>query len=88
MDYATFDDVLVFDTTYWTNAYKKHFVILVGVSNHFTTTIFGCALLSKEMEETYSWVLATFVESMDGKRPISVVIDEDLTMCNAIRKYF
>lgn len=88
MDYATFDDVLVFDTTYWTNAYKKHFVILVGVSNHFTTTIFECALLSKEMEETYNWVLATFVESMDGKRPISVVIDEDLTMCNAIRKYF
>ncbi|KAF7151325.1 hypothetical protein RHSIM_Rhsim02G0074600 [Rhododendron simsii] len=28
MDYAAFGDVLVFDMTYWTNAYKKQFVIL------------------------------------------------------------
>ncbi|KAI8530690.1 hypothetical protein RHMOL_Rhmol11G0079100 [Rhododendron molle] len=88
MDYAAFGDVLVFDTTYRTNAYKKPFVILVGVSNNFMTTIFGCALLSKETEETYNWVLATFLEAMDGKRPISVVTDGDLAMRNAIRNIF
>ena len=27
-DYLCFDDVLMFDTTYWTNAYNKPFVIL------------------------------------------------------------
>ncbi|KAI8572373.1 hypothetical protein RHMOL_Rhmol01G0193400 [Rhododendron molle] len=88
MDYAAFGDVLVFDTTYRTNAYKKPFVILAGVSNNFTTTIFGCALLSKEAEDTYNWVLSTFLEAMDGKRPISVVIDGDLAMRNAIRDIF
>ncbi|KAI8537876.1 hypothetical protein RHMOL_Rhmol09G0058300 [Rhododendron molle] len=88
MDYAAFGDVLVFDTTYRTNAYKKPFVILAGVSNNFMTTIFGCALLSKETEETYNWVLATFLEAMDGKRPISVVTDGDLAMRNAIRNIF
>ncbi|XP_058211527.1 protein FAR1-RELATED SEQUENCE 5-like [Rhododendron vialii] len=88
MDYAAFGDVLVFDTTYRTNAYKKPFVILAGVSNNFTTTIFGCALLSKETEDTYNWVLSTFLEAMDGKRPISMVTDGDLAMRNAIRNIF
>ncbi|KAL7204858.1 hypothetical protein ACSBR2_017883 [Camellia fascicularis] len=31
-DYLCFGDVLMFDTTYWTNAYNKPFVILQGVS--------------------------------------------------------
>ncbi|KAI8551044.1 hypothetical protein RHMOL_Rhmol06G0154200 [Rhododendron molle] len=45
LDFAAFSDVLVFDTTYRTNAYKKPFVILCGVSNHYMSIIFGCALL-------------------------------------------
>ncbi|KAI8572264.1 hypothetical protein RHMOL_Rhmol01G0184700 [Rhododendron molle] len=88
MDYIAFGDVLVFDMIYRTNAYKKPFVILAGVSNNFMTTIFGCALLSKEIKETYSWVLATFLKAMDGKRPNSVVTDGDLAMRNAIRNIF
>ncbi|XP_058219904.1 protein FAR1-RELATED SEQUENCE 5-like [Rhododendron vialii] len=88
MDYTAFRDMLVFDTTYWTNVYKKPFVILAGVSNNFMTTIFGCALLLKETEETYNWVLATFLEAMDGKRPISVVRDGGFVMRNAIRNIF
>ncbi|XP_028108168.1 protein FAR1-RELATED SEQUENCE 5-like [Camellia sinensis] len=80
MDYAAFGDVLVFDTTYRTNAYKKPFVILAGVSNHFMTTIFGCALLPDETMETYTWVLEMLMEAMDGKRPISVATDGDRAM--------
>ncbi|KAF7113034.1 hypothetical protein RHSIM_RhsimUnG0167300 [Rhododendron simsii] len=79
MDYAAFGDVLVFNTTYRTNAYKKPFVILAGVRNKFMMTIFGCALLSKETKDTYNWVLSTFLEVMDGKQPISVVTDADFT---------
>ncbi|KAF7150027.1 hypothetical protein RHSIM_Rhsim02G0127400 [Rhododendron simsii] len=66
MDYATFGDVLVFDTTYRTNAYKKPFVILASVSNQFMATIFGCALLSKETEKTCNWVLEMFMEAVDA----------------------
>ncbi|XP_028083279.1 protein FAR1-RELATED SEQUENCE 5-like [Camellia sinensis] len=65
----------VVDTTYRRNAYKKPFVILAGVSNHFLTTIFGCALLPDETIVTFTWVM--LMEAMDGKRPISVVIDSD-----------
>ncbi|KAI8551129.1 hypothetical protein RHMOL_Rhmol06G0161400 [Rhododendron molle] len=67
LDYAAFGDVLVFDTTYRTNAYKKSFVMLCGVSNHYTSIIFGCALLSNETTETYMWVLETLMEAMDDK---------------------
>ncbi|KAF7116719.1 hypothetical protein RHSIM_RhsimUnG0017300 [Rhododendron simsii] len=78
MDYAAFGDVLIFDTTYRTNAYKKPFVILAGVSNHFLTTIFGCALLVDETFATHTWVLETLMEAMDNKRPVdSISIDKN-----------
>ncbi|KAF7144860.1 hypothetical protein RHSIM_Rhsim04G0115100 [Rhododendron simsii] len=84
LDYAAFGDVLVFDTTYRTNAYKKPFVMFCGVSNHYLSIIFGCALLPNETTETYMWVLETLMEAMDGKKPISVVIDGDKAMRQAI----
>ncbi|XP_058228602.1 protein FAR1-RELATED SEQUENCE 5-like [Rhododendron vialii] len=86
MDYAAFGDVLIFDTTYRTNACKKPFVILAGVSNHFLTTIFGCALLVDETFATYTWVLETLMEAMDNKRPVSVVTDGDRAMRQTIQK--
>ncbi|XP_028086893.1 protein FAR1-RELATED SEQUENCE 5-like [Camellia sinensis] len=84
MDYAVFGDVLVFDTTYRTNQHKKPFVILASVSNHFMTITFGCALLPDKIMDTYTWVLETLIEAMDGQRPIFVVTDGDRVMRQAI----
>ncbi|XP_028069925.1 protein FAR1-RELATED SEQUENCE 5-like [Camellia sinensis] len=50
-EYAMFGDVLIFDSTYRTNAYKKPFVMLAGVTSHFRTTIFACVLLANETSE-------------------------------------
>ncbi|RVW95951.1 Protein FAR1-related sequence 5 [Vitis vinifera] len=86
MDYACFGDVLAFDTTYRTNAYKKPLVVLVGVNHHHQTVVFGCALLIDESVGTYEWVLETFLEAMMNKRPISVVTDGDKAMRKAIKK--
>ncbi|CAL5436510.1 unnamed protein product [Camellia sinensis] len=88
LDYAAFGDVLVFDTTYKTNAYKKPFVIFVGVNNHFETTIFACNLLVDVTIATYTWVLQKLLETMDNKRPVSVLIDGDMAMREAIQKVF
>ncbi|CAL5379164.1 unnamed protein product [Camellia sinensis] len=88
LDYAAFGDVLVFDTTYKTNAYNKPFVIFVGVNNHFETTIFACNLLVDETIATYTWVLQKLLETMDNKRPVSVLIDGDMAMREAIQKVF
>ncbi|CAL5338642.1 unnamed protein product [Camellia sinensis] len=88
LDYAAFGDVLVFDTTYKTNAYNKPFVIFVGVNNHFETTIFACNLLVDETIATYTWVLQKLLEAMDNKRPVSVLINRDMAMREAIQKVF
>ncbi|XP_028072968.1 protein FAR1-RELATED SEQUENCE 5-like [Camellia sinensis] len=87
-DYAKFGDVLMFDSTYRTNAYKKPFVMLAGVTNHFRTTIFACVLLANETIDTYTWVLETFMEAMDNKAPVSVLTDEDKAMREANRRVF
>ena len=84
MDYACFGDVLTFDTTYRTNAYKKPLVMLVGVNHHHQTVVFGCALLMDESIATYEWVLETFLIAMMNMKPISVVTNGDKAMSKAI----
>ena len=61
MDYACFGNVLAFDTTYKTNAYKKPLVVLVSVNHHHQTVVFSCALLMDESIATYEWLLETFL---------------------------
>ena len=51
-DYKIFGDVVSFDTTYITNKYKMPFAPFIGVSNHFQSTILGCALLVDETSST------------------------------------
>ena len=84
MDYGCFGDVLAFDTTYRTNAYKKPLVVLVGVNHHHQTMVSGCALFMDESIGTYEWVLETFLIAMMNKKPIFVVIDGDKAMRKAI----
>ena len=48
LEYKCFGDVLVFYTTYKTNAYGKPLVLFVGANNHSATCVFGVALLSDE----------------------------------------
>ena len=68
LDYSCFGNVLAFDTTYRTNAYKKSLVILVGINHHHQTIVFGCALLVDESVSTYNWVLETFLDAMNNKK--------------------
>ncbi|XP_028125036.1 protein FAR-RED IMPAIRED RESPONSE 1-like [Camellia sinensis] len=86
VDYAKFGDVLIFDSTYKTNAYKKPFVMLVGVTNHFRTTIFACVLLANETIDTYTGVLKTFMKAMGNKASVFVLTDGDKAMQEAIKR--
>ncbi|XP_071901067.1 protein FAR1-RELATED SEQUENCE 5-like [Coffea arabica] len=85
VDFSVFGDVLVFDTTYKTNKYRKPLVVLAEVNNHLNSTVFGCALLLDERIETYEWVLSTFVEAMKGRKPVAVMTDGDSAMRKAIK---
>lgn len=87
-DYALFGDVIAFDATYRTNVYRKPFVVIIGINHHRRTTVFGFALLADETENTYIWLLETFLRAMDGKRPTTVITDGDRAMRNAITNIF
>ena len=63
-------------------------LLLVGVSHHMQTTIFGCALLVNETVKMYTWVLKTLIGAMNNKMPMLVVTDGDKAMRAAIEKYF
>ena len=86
LDYSYFRDVLAFDITYKKNEYGKPLVILFSVNNHYATSCFGCAILTDEIAETYTWVLETFLFAMNNKKPISIITDRDRAMCKAIKK--
>ncbi|RVW68730.1 Protein FAR1-related sequence 5 [Vitis vinifera] len=88
LDYSCFGDVLAFDTTYQTNAYKKPLVILVGINHHHQTIVFGCALFVDESVSTYNWVLETFLDAMNNKKPLYVITDGDKAMRKAIKRIF
>ena len=87
-DYALFGDVLAFDATYRTNAYRKPFVVLLGINHHRRSIVFGFALLSDETEHTYTWLLQTFLLAMEGKQPKTVITDGDKAMRNVISNKF
>jgi hypothetical protein len=59
VDYTTFGDVLIFDSTYKTNIYKRPLCVFVGTNNHRATILYGCAILWNEQIDTYTWLLET-----------------------------
>ncbi|KAF1881818.1 hypothetical protein Lal_00042527, partial [Lupinus albus] len=81
-------DVLTFDATYGRNKYKFPVVIFSSVNHHKQTIVFGAAVVSNETEETYIWLLEKFLEAMIGKQPKCVITDGDLSMKNAIKRFF
>ncbi|XP_010229941.1 protein FAR1-RELATED SEQUENCE 12-like [Brachypodium distachyon] len=83
-DYQDFGDVVVFDNTYKMNRYGMPFIPFVGLNNHRKTTVFGCAIVSDEPEETYVWLLQTFLRAMCQKKPKAVITDGDASMIRAI----
>ena len=76
--------MVIFDSTYKTNAYNQPLVLFVGTNNHRGSIVFGAALISDETVETYTWLLRIFLESMNGKMPKAVLTDSDEAMRQAI----
>ncbi|XP_060959219.1 protein FAR1-RELATED SEQUENCE 5-like [Cannabis sativa] len=83
--YYNFGDVVSFDTTYRKNHDCRPFAMFVGVNHHKQTTIFGAALLYDETTETFMWLFDTFVEAMSGKKPKTILTDQDAAMAKALR---
>ena len=58
--------------------------MFLGVNHHKQATIFGAALLYDETTETFMWLFDTFAKAMSGKRPKTILTDQDAAMAKAL----
>ncbi|KAL2892720.1 Protein FAR-RED IMPAIRED RESPONSE 1 [Bienertia sinuspersici] len=80
--YEEFGDVVSFDSTYLTNKSELPFTNFIGVNYHGQTILLGCALVSHEDVETFTWLFSTWLLCMNGKVLGGILTDQD----TAIRK--
>ncbi|XP_026443076.1 protein FAR1-RELATED SEQUENCE 5-like [Papaver somniferum] len=88
VDYYHFRDIVCFDPTYCTNRYGMPFVPIVGVNQHYQTTLFGGTLLHSESEESFDWVMRTWMKSMHGRKPKVILTYQESAIGGAIRNIF
>lgn len=84
VDYDRFNDVVCFDTTYRKNKEGRPLALFVGVNHHKQTIIFGGALLYDETIETFEWLFDTFAGTMSGRKPNTILTDQDAAMDKAL----
>ncbi|KAF5466393.1 hypothetical protein F2P56_016319 [Juglans regia] len=86
--YESFGDVITFDTTYLTNAYKMPFAPFVGVNHHGQSILFGCGLISNEDAHTFEWLFKSWLKCMKDQPPSAIITDQDKAMQIAIARVF
>lgn len=88
VDYAYFGDVVCFDSTYRTNKNLRPFAPFVGFNHHRESVLFGAALLYDETPESFKWLFKTFLKAICGKKPMTILTDQDPAMAKAISEVF
>ncbi|XP_041026948.1 protein FAR1-RELATED SEQUENCE 5-like [Juglans microcarpa x Juglans regia] len=86
--YESFGDVITFDTTYLTNAYKMPFAPFVGVNHHGQSILFGCGLISNEDAHTFERLFKSWLKCMKDQPPSAIITDQDKAMQIAIARVF
>ncbi|KAL8506712.1 hypothetical protein ACS0TY_017563 [Phlomoides rotata] len=76
-NYSYFGDTVRVDTSYRTNRSKIPFVTFTGINHHAQPILFGCALLLNESENSFIWLLQTWLQAMSGRSPVSITSDPD-----------
>ncbi|XP_051126352.1 protein FAR1-RELATED SEQUENCE 5-like [Andrographis paniculata] len=83
-DYFDFGDVVSFDTTYRKYRENRPLALFVGVNHHMQTIVFGAALLYDETIPSFEWLFDTFVNTMYGRKPTTILTDQYPAMANAL----
>ncbi|RDX68533.1 Protein FAR-RED ELONGATED HYPOCOTYL 3, partial [Mucuna pruriens] len=83
-----FGDVVTLDTTYLTNKYNIPLALFSGVNHHGQSVLLGCALLSNEDAETFTWLFQTWLACMSGHAPNAIITSEDKAIKTAIEIVF
>ncbi|XP_056688553.1 protein FAR1-RELATED SEQUENCE 5-like [Spinacia oleracea] len=87
-DYDYFGDLLVFDTTYRTNKYDMICAPFVGMNHHSNNVMFGIGFVINEKTESFNWLFQTFLTSMGGNPPITIMTDQAPSIAAGIRNVF
>ncbi|XP_031131701.1 protein FAR1-RELATED SEQUENCE 5-like [Ipomoea triloba] len=87
-DYLLFGDLVVHDTTYRTNRYDMICGPFVGMNRHCMNVMFGCSFLLNERTKSFVWLFKTFLQSMDGRQPQTIMTDQCSAMAAAIMQVF
>ncbi|KAK9714065.1 hypothetical protein RND81_06G069300 [Saponaria officinalis] len=87
-NYAVFGNAVSFYPTYATNKYFMVFTPFTGVDNHRWSVIFFGALLSRENEESFTWLFKRFLEAMGGKEPEYIITDQDPDIISSVANVF
>nr|KAJ0190174.1 hypothetical protein LSAT_V11C800405080 [Lactuca sativa] len=82
--YVEFGEVISFDATFRTNKYKMVFVPFTAIDHHKKSVIVGTGLLSRERNDSYEWLLKSFLIAHEGKAPKIVLTDQDPTIKQAM----
>ncbi|PVH66623.1 hypothetical protein PAHAL_1G300200 [Panicum hallii] len=73
--YEYYSDVITLDTSYVVSKHDMPLATFIGVNHHGQSVLMGCALLSDETAETYSWLLKAWIACMSGNLPKAIVTD-------------
>ncbi|XP_056685870.1 protein FAR1-RELATED SEQUENCE 5-like [Spinacia oleracea] len=87
-DYEAFGDLLIHDTTYRTNKYNMICGPFFGMNLHTENIIFGVGFILNERTSTFEWLFNSFLTSMGGKQPVTIMTDRYSAMDKAIRDVF
>ncbi|CAL5427921.1 unnamed protein product [Camellia sinensis] len=88
LDEEEFSDVVTFDTTYSVNKYDMPLALFVGMNHHGQLTLLGCALISSEDTETFTWLFQSWLTCMSGCPPSAIITDQDQAMKKDIEIVF
>ncbi|KAF7819476.1 protein FAR1-RELATED SEQUENCE 5-like [Senna tora] len=84
VDYGDFGDVVCFDCSYRFYIDCRPFTTFLGINNHKQMVIFGAALLYDETIESFKWLFQVFLEAMSGRKPKTILTDQDDIIAGAI----
>ncbi|KAL2897692.1 Protein FAR1-RELATED SEQUENCE 5, partial [Bienertia sinuspersici] len=87
-NYASFGDVVSFDTTFSMNEYCMVFTPFTGVDNSKSCVTFAAALLYREDTESFVWLFEAFRAAMSACDPTCIITDQDLAIKIAIERVF
>lgn len=85
---SQFGDAIVFDTTYRRSTYLVPLVMFIGINHHKQPVLLGCSLVADESEESFAWLFRTYLKAMSGRRPVSIIADQDTAIEQAIAEVF